>query len=765
VSKSRGKSEPSSPGGGQKPSALDGNGLWNSPAAQWGIAAIVAAAFLAYLALFFFQKLAEKSVNTRLALFSYLLTPDDLAWEWVGRGLGFGALDRWPILLAAILLVGLSLAIGFVGLWGSRALPKTTHLERYVLRIGVGLQLVSLFVLAAGLAGIGFGIVRFLIQPLLFGTAMGLAHWIRRRTSREPLPQVEIQPQAWTAFPGDQKPATSMERASKWSLLVVCGLFTALVVLGAMLPPWDFDVREYHLQAPKEWNYQGRITFLPHNVYGNMPQGTEAHALSAMQIMDPWHRSKSWWWGALTGKLLVALFAPLTGLLLYSAGRRLWSELAGLAAAAIYLSSPWVMHVSVNGLNEVALGFYLLTALYATFLGGKGRPCAGLAGFFAGAAASVKYTAALFVIFPLFLIMLWHGSSWAGRWMDPKSPQKLRWRPYAAIFLLMAALSCGLWYGKNLMLTGNPVYPLLGNVFGGKSRTPEKTEQWNRAHRPKPYNLKQLGISAANIGWQDQFQSPLLVPLTLLGVVAVGYSVRHNKKPPSAQHSSLFTPHSVHILLVTTLLLLFFLAAWWLFTHRLERFLVPAIPLAALLAGAGVEYVRNKPLKYVVAGLMVIGLTYNLLMSASPLVGDNRWFVSLERLRTDEPKTDQDPSRVKAAIRWLNEHAKPDEAVLCVGEAAVFDLEMPVFYNTCFDDCLLVNWTENKTAAERKEELRSRKIAYVYFDEAEIKRYRSDDNYGYDPRFDARLFDELVSQGVLQQPLSGAPPKIYPVVP
>src|SRR4029079_15724664 len=137
---------------------------------------------------------------------------------------------------------------------------------------------------------------------------------------------------------------------------------------GAILPPWDFDVREYHLQVPKEWNEQGRITFLPHNVYGNMPQGTEVLALGAMQIANPWNPERSWWWGALTGKLLVALFAPLTALLLYSAGRRLWSELAGLAAAVIYLSSPWVMHVSVNGLNEAALGFYFFAALYATFL-------------------------------------------------------------------------------------------------------------------------------------------------------------------------------------------------------------------------------------------------------------------------------------------------------------------------------------------------------------------------------------------------------------
>ena len=81
------------------------------------------------------------------------------------------------------------------------------------------------------------------------------------------------------------------------------------------------------------------------------------------------------------------------------------------------------------------------------------------------------------------------------------------------------------------------------------------------------------------------------------------------------------------------------------------------------------------------------------------------------------------------------------------------------------DDCLLVNWTQNKTADERKEELRTRKIAFVYYAEEEIKRYQSDKNYGYDPRFSATLLEDLVSQGVLKPPLPSAPPAIYPVAP
>ncbi len=770
MSKSRGKSQRigGKEAGQEAAKPAEADELWSGPAAQRFIAAIAAVAVLAYLALFFGQALAPNAALSRFTLFFYVLTPDDLAKDWVeGSWRNFVLVDRWPLALVALVLSGVALVVGSLGLRMSRALRKAMLLDRCVLGMGLGLQLLSLLALLGGLLGTGFGIFHFLIKLIVFAICwFGVMSALQRFYKQSPLPGMRLRPPPVQVLAENLAHRTLLVKVVESLLIYAVAFLSAAIILGAMLPPWDFDVREYHLQVPKEWSQKGRIAFLPHNIYGNMPLGAEMHAYGAMQLIQPWSTPRYCWWGALAGKLMMAFYGPLTALLLYCAGRRFWSSLAGLSAAVVYLSNPWVIHACVNGLNESALGFYLMAALYAALLGGKGRPCAGLSGFLAGAAASIKYTGMVFVAFPLGLLMIWYGARWLGRWHDPRSPQKLRWRPHAAIFLVMMLLSCGLWYGKNLAFTGNPVYPLMGSVFGGTTRTPEKTARWNQAHRPPPYMIEELAKSAARLGWKDQFQSPLMVPLTALGIVALVVTSRNrHAAAASTQHSALYTPHSRHVLTVTTVLLLYFLAVWWLFTHRLERFLIPAIPLAALLGGAGVEFARGKPLRFVVAGLMVIGLTYNLLLAASPLVGDNRWFVSLERLRTDEPKTDQDQSRVKAAIRWLNEHAKPDEAVLCVGEAAVFDLEMTVFYNTCFDDCLLVNWTQNKTAAERKEELRTRKIAFVYYDEQEIKRYQSDKNYGYDPRFSATLLEDLVSQGVLKPPLPSAPPAIYPVAP
>jgi hypothetical protein len=136
---------------------------------------------------------------------------------------------------------------------------------------------------------------------------------------------------------------------------------------------------------------------------------------------------------------------------------------------------------------------------------------------------------------------------------------------------------------------------------------------------------------------------------------------------------------------------------------------------------------------------MMIGATF--------LTADIRWFVSLAHLRADPvPEAKPDAlviTRLKPAERWLNEHLKGDEGVLMVGGADVWDLNgktraVNVYYNTCFDDCLLFDWRAGKkTADDFRSEFVSRNVKYVCVDWEELARYLSKGNYGYDARLKA----------------------------
>ncbi len=119
-----------------------------------------------------------------------------------------------------------------------------------------------------------------------------------------------------------------------------------------MLPSIDFDVLEYHLQGPKEYFHSGRISYLPHNVYTNMPFNVEMLHLLAMEVMG------DWWWGGLSGQLLVALFGPAAAVLIAGAAGKLASPRAAWLAALIYLSTPWVYRMAAIAYVEGPLCFY-----------------------------------------------------------------------------------------------------------------------------------------------------------------------------------------------------------------------------------------------------------------------------------------------------------------------------------------------------------------------------------------------------------------------
>jgi hypothetical protein len=391
-----------------------------------------------------------------------------------------------------------------------------------------------------------------------------------------------------------------------------------------------------------------------------------------------------------------------------------------------------------------------------------------LAGFFGGAAAAVKYPALVFVVLPLLVetVLRKLGLRGAGR-VEWVGPRQFGQAAVAVVLLLIGgAVGGGLWYAKNARLTGNPVYPLLASRLGGETRTPEKDARWVKAHavpqdkEGRRFSLVQLWSKVRDlvIGHPGggEFASPLLFPLAVLGCV---YVVQQWWLHPRTKSALLFP-------LLAIGLSAFIFIAWFLLTHRLERFLVPALPLVALLAGFGYVYAKDEAGAVVARTFLAVGLIYSLMfISRFDLKADARWFVALHHLRTDPVQSDNPNKptlqRLSLAERWLNQHLEPGDGVLLVGGARVWDLTgktqgVNVYYNTCFDDCVLLNWrADKKTVEEFREEFSARDVKYVCVDWLELSRYLSEGNYGYDRRFSVkdslRLFNNFENTRLLKQ--------------
>ena len=294
-------------------------------------------ALLIYLILFYRGEYADGLARYESLLLA--LVPDQLVEQWFGRPTGrVTVLDRVPLVVAALGIWGTAYLAGRLALNWLALDTLLSRLERVVFALAVGLSGISLFTLVVGLLG-GLQSARWYIAAAV---ALAIATaWMSVKHGRAAAEKGSV---------------GEFERSWPTIALWLAVPFVAVLLLGSLLPPVDFDVLEYHLQVPKEWYQQGRITFLSHNIYGNMPLGAEILSLPAMALLPG---EDSWWWGALVGKLLIASFAPITALGIYAAGNRFAGTTAGVVAALVYISTPWVAVVSMNGLIDGVLACYL----------------------------------------------------------------------------------------------------------------------------------------------------------------------------------------------------------------------------------------------------------------------------------------------------------------------------------------------------------------------------------------------------------------------
>lgn len=667
-----------------------------------------------------------------------ILCPDEMLFpNWFGGVWQFSLTDRLPVLLGAASILAWAAALGWLLLVTFRVDRVLNRMESAVFSTVVGLNVLSTWTLFMGLCG-RLDRVSTFIAPALFTFAV--AAWIhhRRRSSV-----------ANSRGPTARGINTSSDIISlRW---LWCGLpFVLVILFAAMLPPIDFDVCEYHMQAPKEFFQQGQITFLPHNVYANMALGTEMLSLLGMVLAG------DWWCGAMIGKTVIAAFTPLCALALLAAGRRFFSTAAGVVAALVYISIPWVVSLSSIGLVEGASACYLFLALYALLLSGRETrswPLVAMSGYLAGGAVATKYPAVLFVLIPLAvwtvigqLFRRGQRTLVGGRQEkstisqaqnpEPRTPNPLR--PVLSalmVFLLAAAVGCGLWFAKNWVLTGNPTYPLLYQVFDGKTWNSDKELRWNRVHRPHDFSVATLGRDLGRVALTSEWISPLVVPLALLAFFPLA-SVQRLRWELLAYAA-------------------FVIGVWWLCTHRIDRFWIPVLPVLALLAGAGACWQSENWWRQVLECSLIVGLFANFLVAAAG--AGNAWFVPLDQFRND--------TQWSTPWHWYLNNDADRGTVLTVGDAAVFDLKAPVLYNTCFDDCIFEQLVKGKKSNEIRAELASRNIAYVFVNWSEIDRYRG--TYGFTDFVQPEVFARLVEQGILipVKPLPDRHEELYRVSP
>jgi hypothetical protein len=287
--------------------------------------------------------------------------------------------------------------------------------------------------------------------------------------------------------------------------------------------------------------------------------------------------------------LMIFMCGCLTAAAQFQIARKLMPLEWALSSALAFLMAPMVFwQIGTAGSPDIWMGFYVLLATLAMerMSGSTSHRWMVLAGVYSGAAASIKYTG---WIIPAVVVVcvLWISKSFL----------------WAALSLI-AAVATGIFpLSRNFMWTGDPFFPFLGHWIGKIAINDYalrfvQGDVHSHAFSVQPmhflYFLTTMGLIGTNYGLGSYFGPIVLAFLPLL----------------------LFCNWKMQLARLAAVLWLSMLLANAL-TTQMARFLLPAYPLAVVLAFCGAAAASHTLGKHVRFGCVATLAVFTLFCLAS----------------------------------------------------------------------------------------------------------------------------------------------------
>ncbi|MBN2327985.1 MAG: hypothetical protein JXR73_12595, partial [Candidatus Omnitrophica bacterium] len=316
---------------------------------------------------------------------------------------------------------------GFGFLFARRFLRDLPYGYYAAIAFALGEVFLSYFYFALGMIG---GLRFWVLVPLAIAlTIASFAVWLR---------------EAHVLFPA----IYSHVRRSPGSA-IAAGLILLFYAAACCVPEREVDAIWYHLAVPLYYiQHGGFIQLVPFNMPSHYPMNAHLHYVFSLLAGND-----------TTAKVFnYCHFFPLLILIAavvkrYAGGK--WS----LFAVAVYLCAlHFRAPVMVNVQRAVYFYVFLSTVLLWYSLEHNRRRLFMLAAVFCGMAMGTKFNGLLFGFAPQFLFLAYRLIRWKRRhWKH-----ELKW---IAVYCLIAWLMMSPWLIKSAFYTGNPLYPMLGEIF------------------------------------------------------------------------------------------------------------------------------------------------------------------------------------------------------------------------------------------------------------------------------------------------------------
>lgn len=233
--------------------------------------------------------------------------------------------------------------------------------------------------------------------------------------------------------------------------LVLAGTIAFIVVLSSV-PPVDRDALTHHLFVPKLYLEHGGIHELPYIPFSYYPMNLDLLYMIPLAFGND-----------IAPKFIHFAFALVTGVMIFRYLRQRTDTSHAWIGALFFLTLPIIVRLSSTVYVDLGLICFFFAALLYLFKwiesGFAMRPLI-ISGIWCGLALGTKYNG----LVGLFLLGLFVPFVYARTHVRTRHAS-LTAAGYGAVFILVSVVVFSPWMIRNMVWTGNPVYPLYNRVF------------------------------------------------------------------------------------------------------------------------------------------------------------------------------------------------------------------------------------------------------------------------------------------------------------